>query len=114
MLYSRHDVVDLVHREAPELQNLLISMIWHLSRGNQNEICDERFGLLQVPLRFAREIGFQGHQNELLDPECNIQIGAQLLNKFGLLQYCGREFAHALHSILNLERYLNEQSDVRV
>jgi hypothetical protein len=106
MLYSRHDILDLIHAEDPNLHCLLISLIWHLSQGNPNEIVNNRFGLLMVPIIHARQIGFTAHENELLNPATNIQVGAQLISKLGLLEYLGREFVSRLFSITALETYL--------
>jgi hypothetical protein len=110
MLYSRHDIVDLVHAEDPAMHALLISLIWHLSHGNQSEIANERFGLLQVPLVHARNIGFTDHPNKLLEPETNIRVGAQLIAQLGLLEYLGRDFVGQLFSIRALEEYLTQSS----
>lgn len=108
MLYSRHDIVDLVRQEAPELQSLLISIIWHASQGDPNIVNNERFGLLQIWLTHAKQIGFSGHENQLLDPSTNIKIGAQLISKLGILEFLGRELAPQFHSIMALERFLSD------
>lgn len=116
MLYSRAELIDLCS-QAPEIESLLISIIWHLSRGDPN--CQDnygRFGLLQVRLETARAYGIQS-ELQLLEPKCNVQIAIQLLRDRGLLEFLGREFAAQLHSILALERYLkahpraNESND---
>lgn len=114
MLYSRSDIVELVRQEASELQALLISIIWHASQGDPNIVSNERYGLLQIWLTHARQIGFNDHENALLDPSTNIKLGAQLISKLGILEFLGRELAPQFHAIMALERFLadSEASDI--
>lgn len=111
MLHTRGEIVDLVHAEAPELQTLLISIMWFASRGDSNLISNNRYGLLQVDLTQARAAGFTDQPNALLEPEINIRLGAQLLIKHGLVVFCGRELARDIPLILQLEKILSAYSD---
>jgi hypothetical protein len=110
VLYSRHEIVELVQAEAPELRSLLIAIMYFASRGNPNEVTGNRYGLLQIDLSQAREAGFTGLPNELLAPETNVQLGAQLLIKHGLVCFCGRALAPQIPAILQLQAYLEQEN----
>lgn len=111
MLYTRREIVELVHAIAPDLQSLLIALMWFASHANANLVTLERYGLLQVDLTQARQAGFTGNPNELLQPETNIRIGAQLLNSLGLIQYCGRALANQIPAIVQLANFLESQAN---
>lgn len=109
MLYTRSEIVDICYQLSPELAPLLVSLIWHLSRGDPN--CQDnldRFGLIQIPMTLAKTFGVK-NEMELLEPRRNITTAIQILERDGLLALLGREFAPMLHSILGLERLLRSQ-----
>lgn len=106
MLYTRGELVQLCRDIAPELDSLLIALIWFASRCDPNLVSTERYGLLQVDINQARASGFSGQPNELLDPKVNIQVAANLIRSRGLIEFCGRALASQLPSILKLESFL--------
>jgi hypothetical protein len=115
MLYSRSEIVELVHQESEELHALLIALMWSASHADPNLITDTgsdhiRYGLTQIDIKQARAIGFAGEASSLLDPPTNIRIASQLLAKVGLIQFCGRELAPQLHAIMRLEEYLRQSA----
>lgn len=113
MLYSRHEIVELVHEVCPEMQELIISLMWHASKADPNLVSvngtNERYGLLQIDLTQARAHGFIAQPSELLDPPTNIRIGSELLSRLGLLVFAGRELAPQIPSIMSLEKFLRER-----
>lgn len=110
MLYTRGEIVDLVRDIAPELDSLLVAIIWFASRCNSNLIDSDRYGLLQVDVKQARTAGFHGDANELLDPATNIRIAAGLIHTRGLIEFCGRALASQLPAILRLESELKARA----
>lgn len=113
MLYSRADIVELVQAESEELHSILIAIMWFASRGDTNLIDNDRYGLCQVELNQARTIGFTNHPNELLEPHINIRIAAQLIHKYGLLVFLGRNLAAQLPRILQLATYLDGNRNIK-
>jgi hypothetical protein len=85
-------------------------MIWYFSRAQSSLITNNRYGLLQIDLDQAKTAGFQGNANELLNPELNISLGAELLIKLGIVQFAGRELSHQLPQVLQLADFLDSQS----
>ena len=105
MLYTRSDIVDLCSELAPGQESLILSCIWHLSRGDPNCIGNQKFGLLQLSLEDARKLGCDS-KSDLFDARTNLELGIKLLNERGLLAFLGREFAGHYRSILELAGFL--------
>jgi hypothetical protein len=106
VLYTRGEIVELVQQEAQELHALLIAIMYFASRGDPNTINGNRYGLLQIDLTQARNAGFRGPPNELLEPETNVKLGAQMIIRFGLVQFLGRDLGAQIPQIVQMERYL--------
>jgi soluble lytic murein transglycosylase-like protein len=111
MLYSRSEIRDLCEEYAPEHPNLILSLIWHLSRGDP--LCDSpgRFGLLQLSAAQAKAHGVT--ERELFDARTNVRIGTRVLSELGLLEFLGRTFAYQYHSILALAEFLDSRPRVK-
>ena len=62
-------------------------------------INDASYGLMQLLVRTARSLGFDGTTEELFDPEVNIMLGAKLIGE-ELLPRCGATF-EAVYSAYN-------------
>jgi len=103
--------VQLVQAEAPEIQSLLIAIMYFASKGDPNVVTGNRYGLLQIDLTQARNNGFTGEANQLLEPEINVQLGAQLLIKLGLVQFAGRDLAPQIPAILQMENFLARNTE---
>lgn len=114
MIYTRRELVDLVRELAPNDAELLIALAWFASSANPNLVSSDRYGLLQVDLNQARQAGFTGDANSLLDPRTNVTVAVQLLTSLGLLQYCGRALACQIPAILKLESFLKKQASISV
>lgn len=102
MIFTRHEIVELIRAQPRELHGVLTALVWFASRGDPNLVSGRRFGLLQVNAdRFA------GDQRELLDPATNIKVGAELIREHGLVEFCGRELAPELPRIIGLAKFLD-------
>lgn len=110
MLYSRSEIVQIIRKQPIDLQNLLISMIWFFSRAQSSLITNNRYGLLQIDLNQAKTAGFEGHANELLNPQLNISLGSKLIQSLGLVQFAGRELSHQLPQVIQLAEFLDSQA----
>jgi hypothetical protein len=102
MIYSRHEIVELIQAQPRELHGVLTALVWFASRGDPNLVSGRRYGLLQVD-----SAKFEGKANELLNPETNIKVGAKLIQEHGLIEFCGWELGRELHRIIGLARYLD-------
>lgn len=112
MIYQRSEIVALVRQQPVELQSTLISIIWFASHSDPNLIEGNRYGLLQIDSEQVKKIGFQGEAIQLLDPELNIKLGAQLLAQVGLVEFCGRALGMEIPRIAQLANYLDSNTEI--
>lgn len=111
MIYTRGEIVELVRKEPEELQPILIALIWSASHCDPNLITDDtRFGLTQLHVRHANQLGFSAHPNQLLDVPLNIRMASEILQEVGLIEFLGREMANQFHAIVALARELQKPS----
>jgi hypothetical protein len=143
MLYTRREIVELcAEYGGSELAPLLVSLIWHTSKGNPNLQVGDRYGLTQVSLKQVNLLlgvtvpnsllvnnlanaglrrknsedidfpgKFSGNPADLLLPPININTAAILLRNATLVEFCGREFAPQIPSILGLANFLATSRD---
>src|SRR5215475_4455817 len=110
MLYSRHDIVELVQAQPKHLQSTLLALIWFASKGSPLEANGNRYGLLQLDLNQLKFHGYQATPHDLLNPATNIELGAKLLDRIGLLELAGRNLAPQLPAIIALANYLERHA----
>lgn len=110
VLYSRSEIHAIINCQPEDLRPLLLSLAWLLSRGQTNLIQDNRFGLLQIDLVLAQAHGFNRPPNDLLDPEVNVAVGANLLLQCGLIPFLGRTYAALIPTILQLAEIIDNAS----
>lgn len=81
---------DQVYEEAGKWKlppDLIRAVIWVESRGDpkakryERKIDDSSFGVMQILLGTAVEMGFEGEAPELLDPAVNMHFGCKYLTK---------------------------------
>lgn len=109
MLYSRSEIVELVRAQPKELQATLISLIWFASKGNPSEQNGDRYGLLQLDTNQLKFHNLPSDPAALLDPDRNIKLGAQLLERIGLVEFAGRNLAPQLPAIISLAAWLDSE-----
>lgn len=88
---------DLIYKEAAKWKlppDLIRAVIWVESRGKaeakgyERKLKDYSYGLMQILLATAKEMGFTGGAPDLLKPEVNLHFGCKYLTK-QLLRYRG-------------------------
>lgn len=97
----------MIESEPEHVRNELIALAWFASRMQPNVIDASRYGLCQIDIEMARREGFSGDALSLLEPKVNIALASCILQRIGIVEYCGHALGHELLNIVALAKWLD-------